>query len=267
MVLYRLAKTLKMPYLKGSLSAKESYNQWLFCRMRPASCKIRYVFSPHCTGMWHDTLGAWHHILDVLNSITHSVYWISIHPTCDAIHQNTKILQASHIGCTGIGHHTLGAWHHAFGVSNCNTPNVWCQKHNHPFITNITHWVCWVIGIIQWVYWFAIYPMCDAKHPNIPFVTGITYWVYRVCGMIHWVHGVTQWVYWCAIHPVRDANHPTTQPPNHPTTQPPNHPTTHWIQASHNRCIGYVASYIGCTELQPLNSGYPTITISRGCKP
>jgi len=171
-------------------------------------------------------LGALHHILDELNSITHSVYWISIHPTCDAIHQNTKILQASHIGCTGIGHHTLGAWHHAFGVSNCNTPNVWCQKHNHPFITNITHWVCWVIGIIQWVYWFAIYPMCDAKHPNIPFVTGITYWVYRVCGMIHWVHGITQWVYWCAIHPVRDANHPTTQPPNHPTTQPPNHPTT-----------------------------------------
>ena len=224
LVSYRLAKTRKMPYFKGSLSAKESHNQWLFCRKRPATCKIRHVFSPHCTGIWHHTLGAWHHILDVLNFITHSVYWISIHPMCDAIHQNSQSLQASHIGCTGIWHHTLGAWHHTFGVSNFNTPNVWCHTFKHLFITGITYWVFWVFGIIQWVYWIAVHPMCDAKHPNIPFIAGITYWVYWVCGMIHWVHGITQWVYWIAIHPVCDANHPTT----------------HSIQASHIRCIGYL---------------------------
>jgi len=175
LVSYRLAKTRKMPYFKGSLSAKEFHNQWLFCRKRPATCKIRYVFSPHCTGIWHHTLGAWHHILDVLNFITHSVYWISIHPMCDAIHQNSQSLQASHIGCTGIWHHTmgvlncstpnvwcqtpqypihcrhhilgvlgmwhdtLGARHHTMGVLNCNTPSVWCQPPNHPFNTGITY--------------------------------------------------------------------------------------------------------------------------------
>jgi len=38
---YRVAKTHRMmPYLYGSLSAKEPYNQWLFCANRPATQRV-----------------------------------------------------------------------------------------------------------------------------------------------------------------------------------------------------------------------------------
>jgi len=36
-LLYMVAKTHKMPYLQKSFSAKEPYNQWLFCENGPAT--------------------------------------------------------------------------------------------------------------------------------------------------------------------------------------------------------------------------------------
>ena len=39
--LYRVAKTHRMPYLYRSFSAKEPYNQWLFCEKRPEKDILR----------------------------------------------------------------------------------------------------------------------------------------------------------------------------------------------------------------------------------
>ena len=44
---YRVAKTHRMPYLSRSFSAKEPYNQWLFCEKYP-QLKASYGYSPPC---------------------------------------------------------------------------------------------------------------------------------------------------------------------------------------------------------------------------
>jgi len=45
---YRVAKTLKMPYLYRSISEKEPYNHCLFCGKWPVTYKAFYGSSPPC---------------------------------------------------------------------------------------------------------------------------------------------------------------------------------------------------------------------------
>ena len=42
---YRVANTHRMPYLYRSFSAKERYNQWLFCGKQPTTSGILWVFA------------------------------------------------------------------------------------------------------------------------------------------------------------------------------------------------------------------------------
>jgi len=45
---YRVANTHRIPYLYTSFSAKEPYEQWLFCEKRPADSGIPCIFDTLC---------------------------------------------------------------------------------------------------------------------------------------------------------------------------------------------------------------------------
>jgi len=46
---YKVVKTHMVPYFYRSISAKEPYNEWLFCGKRPATYKASYASSPLCS--------------------------------------------------------------------------------------------------------------------------------------------------------------------------------------------------------------------------